>query len=121
MERMETESREQEANVNLDSVISLGEVKRAVKELKSGKAAGSDGVVNELIKFGGGKVVSLVWSLLRNCFDEERVPDQWLEGIIFPLYKQGGKREPYTYRGISLLSVVSKIYEMVLYIRLGEW
>merc|ERR1712115_423166 len=30
VERMETESREQEANVDLDSVISLGEVRRAV-------------------------------------------------------------------------------------------
>ena len=62
-----------------------------------------------------------MWSLLRNCFDEERVPEQWLEGIIFPIYKQGDKRDPYNYRGISLLSVVSKIYEMVLYRRLGEW
>ena len=121
VERMETESKEQESSVELDSVISLGEVKRAVKDLKAGKAAGSDGVVNELIKFGGGKVVSLVWNLLRNCFDEERVPEQWLEGIIFPLYKQGDKRDPYNYRGISLLSVVSKIYEMVLYRRLDEW
>ena len=51
---METESKEQESSVDLDSVISLGEVKRAVKDMKAGKAAGSDGVVNELIKFGGG-------------------------------------------------------------------
>ena len=56
VERMETESKEQESNVDLDSVIRLGEVKRAVKDLKAGKAAGSDGVVNELIKFGGGRV-----------------------------------------------------------------
>ena len=46
--------------MDVDGIISRGEVEKAIKELKAGKAAGCDGVVNELLKYGGeGSRVSL--------------------------------------------------------------
>ena len=59
--------------------------------------------------------------MLRNCFRKEKVPEQWLEGVIFPLYKQGDRRDPYNYRGITLLNAFSKVFETVLYRRLVKW
>ena len=40
---------------------------------------------------------------------------------MFPIHKKGDKSDPYNYRGISLLSVVSKVYEAVLYKRVDDW
>ena len=44
-----------------------------------------------------------------------------MKGIVFPIHKAGDGRIPDNYRGISLLNIVSKIYEGVLYNRLNKW
>ena len=41
--------------------------------------------------------------------------------MIFPIHKEGDKRNPGNYRGISLLSIVGKIYAAVLQERLSKW
>ncbi len=49
------------------------------------------------------------------CFREGRVLSDWRDAYIVPLYK--GKGENYVcsnFRGISLLSVVGKVYGRVL-------
>ena len=55
VEEMEKESEEWDGKMDLGGIISRGEVEKAIKELKAGKAAGCDGVVNELLKYGGGR------------------------------------------------------------------
>ena len=63
----------------------------------------------------------VIWSLCERCRSTETAPAQWLKGIMFPIHKKGDKRNPYNYRGITLLSVVSKIYETILTKRLSKW
>ena len=41
---------------------------------------------------------------------EELVPRQWREGLIVSLFKKGDKEDPGNYRGITLLSVVGKVF-----------
>ena len=41
-------------------------------------------------------------------------PDQWREGIIIPLHKKGDKNDANNYRGITLLSCLSKIFTSIL-------
>ena len=94
---------------------------KAIKKLKNGKATGTDGIANELIKFGGPNVKRLVWFLLSKCFEKERTPKEWLKGILHPLYKSGDKRDPLNYRGIALLNCMSKLYETILQKRLEDW
>ena len=43
------------------------------------------------------------------CY-EEVVPPQWREGLIFNVFKKGDKEDPGNYRGITLLSVVGKVF-----------
>ena len=43
---------------------------------------------------------------------------KWSEAIIVPIYKKGSRAECSNYRGISLLSVVGKIYARVVCDRL---
>ena len=41
---------------------------------------------------------------------EETVPKQWREGLIVILFKKGDREDPGNYRGITLLSVVGKLF-----------
>ncbi|NRA91849.1 MAG: reverse transcriptase family protein [Psychroserpens sp.] len=71
--------------------------------------------------FGGDKMNQAIWQLCKVMFDNENVSDDWLDGIIFPIYKDDDRRDPLNYRGITLLSVVSKVYTSILNQRLSEW
>ena len=49
------------------------------------------------------------------AFKSDVVPEDWRSAVIVPLYKSKGARtECKNYRGISLLSVVGKIYAVIL-------
>ena len=53
------------------------------------------------------------------AFESGVVPEDWRSAVIVPLYKGKGQRtECSNYRGISLLSMVGKIYAQILVDRL---
>ena len=105
----------------LNEPIRFEEVRKTINRLKNGKAAGIDEIVNEIIKFGGDPVHTVIWQLIRTCFESERIPQDWMKGIIFPIYKAGDGRNPENYRGITLLCIICKIYMIVLNERLSMW
>ena len=111
-------------NKELDQEITLEEVRKAVSQLKRGKAVGVDGVMNEVFKYGGDRVTVYLWKLFCRIFDNEVFPKQWAQGMIFPLFKGGGeeaKVDTSKYRGITLLSIIGKIYTDILNTRISDF
>ena len=49
---------------------------------------------------------------------EEVVRKEWREGLIVDLFKRGDNEEPVYYKGITLLSVVRKVFCKILNNRL---
>ena len=122
--KQEVKSNEQDPSSianELDEPISYKEVADAIQAQKNGKAAGIDGLVSEIIKYGGESIERAVWRMCEEMFRLEHIPRDWARGIIFPLHKEGDPRVPDNYRGITLLSVVGKIYAMVLNNRVKRW
>src|SRR3954452_11569279 len=68
----------------------------------------------EVMKEGGEILRLAVWKMCREAWRVERVPRDWRQGVIVPLYKDGDNRDPLNYRGITLLSIVGKVYNRVL-------
>ena len=62
-----------------------------------------------------------LWKLCREVFQLEMIPKDWARGLIFPIFKEGDPKVPDNYRGITLLSVVGKLYSMVLNRRVTGW
>jgi hypothetical protein len=108
-------------NVELNQPISEDEVMKVIAILKQGKAAGVDAMVNEILMFGGEGIGKATANLCQFMFSCEKVPKDWARGLIFPLYKDGDVRNPDNYRGITLLSVVGKVYASVLNARVMKW
>ena len=108
-----------------------GELHAALQQMSLGKAAGADGVTAELLKFGGDglwetvvKVCREQWLLLTEAAPGSEVvwPDEWCVGLVVPLWKRkGNKKDKSTWRGITLLSVGSKLLARVVASRLRSW
>lgn len=95
--------------------VTKEEVERALSEVKSGKAPGLDGCMVECLKKGGVVVVDWLVRLFNVCFDRGMVPLDWCSACVVPLYKGKGDRfECGNSRGISLLSVVGKVYGRIV-------
>ena len=72
-------------------------------------------MTGEIIKGGGDKVVDWISWLCNMAFESGIVPEHWRSAVIVLLCKGKGERtECKNYRGISLLSVVWKIYVGIL-------
>ena len=91
--------------------IGRAEVEVRSIKLKNGKAAVKDEITGEMIKGGGDRVVNWIWRLCNMAFESSGMPEEWRSAVIVPLYLSKRKRtECMNYRGISLLSMVGKIY-----------
>ena len=97
------------------------EVSAAIRELQIGKAAGPDGIVPELIKYGGADLNSKLTAFFGACWDKSRLPQELKDAQIVHLYKgKGDKSVCDNHRGISLLSIAGKVLAKVLLARLNE-
>ena len=71
-----------------DREIDPAEISRCLRKLKNIKTGGSDGLVGELLKYGGSGMVDLLQQLFSVIWHEEMVPPQWREGLIVNLFKR---------------------------------
>ena len=98
--------------------VTREEVERAVKKLRNGKAAGEDSIVHELLKNDGTSLIDWLWELLLEGWKSGNVPEDWKSTTLVPLHKKRDRKICDNYRGISLLSVPSKVMSLVLLERL---
>ena len=97
---------------------SLDEVAAAISGLKNNKAPGLDGLPAELFKTGCEELVVVLHQLIERVWIEERLPDEWMIGVICPIHKKGCKMTCSNYRGISLLPSAYKVLSKILSSRL---
>ena len=105
----------------LDKELHKGEIEKCVCKLKNNKTGESDGLVGELLMYGGGGMVDLLHQLFKVVWHEETIPEQWREGLIVNLFKKRDKEDPGNYRGITLLCVVGKVFCKVINNRLVQY
>ncbi len=100
----------------LDTPFTIEEVDAAVSKLQNGKAAGHDHVTPEHLKFGGASLKKWLCQIFNEILSQETIPAWFQQGILIPCYKGKGK-DPLvcnSYRGITLLPVLSKVLERVV-------
>ena len=96
------------------------EIKRAIRTLKNGKAAGPDGIPAEALKADIDTATDILHNLFAKIWDEEKVPADWREGLVIKLPKKGDLRDCSNYRGIMLLSVPGKVLNRVILDRVKD-
>jgi len=97
--------------------ITTDEVRRAVKGMKNGKAAGP-GLQIELVKTAPIAVHEVLARLFNKCLQGEDIPQDWKKAHITSIYKKGDRRKCENYRGISITSSIGRLYGRVIKMRL---
>jgi len=93
---------------------SASEFELAIDKIKNHKSPGIDEIPAELIKAGGGTVCLEIHKLITSIWKKEKLPEEWKESFIVPIYKKGDKTDCNNYRGISLLPTTYKILSNIL-------
>ena len=90
------------------------EIKRVVQTLKNGKAPEIDQITPELFKVD----TESPCVELRRLFDliwlEEKLPEQWKQGLISKIPKKGNLQQCGNWRGVTLLPIASKVLRKIL-------
>jgi hypothetical protein len=98
------------------------EVKCIIKKLKNGKAPGEDGITAQVIKSIKGPLSYPLSEAINSILKSEIYPDILKRAVVKPIYKrEGAENEPKNYRPISLLSILNKIVESVIYKRIFKF
>jgi len=98
------------------SMINVELVDKCLRNIKKGKACGPDGLCCESLLFAHPKLIMLLSALFRSMAVHQYVPINFGKGIIVPLIKDktGDVSSCNNYRAITLVPIISKLFEHIL-------
>ena len=99
--------------------FTMEELQEAMNTIKPGKAAGLDGITPEMIKHFGIKTLEWILALFNNCATTFKIPKIWKKAKVAALLKpKKDPKLPKSYRPISLLCTLYKLYERLVLSRI---
>ena len=96
-------------------------VLNAIKQLKNGKAPGTDKISTTLIKDAAAFIWKPLTMILNSSLKYGAFPDIWKLAKVTPIFKSGSKRDGNNYRPISLISVFSRLLEKIVHDQLVKY
>lgn len=100
-------------NINIEP-ITEDEIIKAIKRLINGKSPGIDSITAEVLKVDIETTTKVMHKLFQQTWNHAAIPHNWAKGIIIKLPKKGDLSDCNNWRGVTLLSVPSKIFLRVL-------
>ena len=96
------------------------EIIAAIRYLKNGKSPGQDSLNAELFKEEPEFAAQVLQPLYATIWEEKQLPDGWAEGVIVKIPKKGALSNCNNWRGMTLLSVPSKILAKLIIKRISQ-
>ena len=98
------------------------QVERSLKQVKACTTAGHDGLSATLIKKLAPALTPNVTQIFNSCISTSVFPDCWKMANISAIWKnKGAKNDVSNYRPISVLPILSRIFEKMLSNQLGNF
>lgn len=94
------------------------EIIKIISSLDNNSSSGVDGISTKSIKCLKDSIAESLSNCINKCLTEGTFPNTLKIAKVSPIYKSGVKTDPSNYRPISVLPIISKIFERILYNRL---
>ena len=94
------------------------EISECISKLNNKKSSGYDLISNRVLKATNITISSYLKTLFNQCIYEGVFPDTFKIAQVIPLFKGGNKEDCNSYRPISLLPSLGKLFEKLLSSRL---
>jgi len=103
-------------NTLLETIeITPSKVASVISDLDPSKATGPDGIPVILFQMCSPELSPILSKLFKKCMSESCFPGTWKQPSVIPVFKNCGERsDPRNYRPISLLPIISKIFETLI-------
>ena len=99
----------------LDNVTFTPElIKAKIKKMKPSPTPGVDGFTVPLLQHVCDQISKPLSLIYNKSIQENKVPTDWREANVTPIFKKGARGKPSNYRPISLTSVPCKIMESII-------
>lgn len=100
---------------------SVTAVVKLLLEINVRKATGLDGIPCKLLKLAASIVGPSLSGIFKCSIETTIFPNEWKLAKVSPVFKKGSKDDLNNYRPISVTSVVSKIFERLVYNQFYEY
>ena len=92
-----------------------------IKNIKTSRSTGHDGISSELLKLINNDISACITLIINQSIKSGIFPDRLKIAKVTPIYKKDDKTFIKNYRPISVLPVISKIFETVICDQLCEY
>ena len=102
-------------------VASENDIIKAFSKLKSKSSSGFDGISSKLLKLIKPLLIPVILKIFNQSIKTKVFPDKMKVAKVVPVFKKGDPSQFNNYRPISLLPVISKIFERVLHDQIYDY
>ena len=95
--------------------INAEQVREAIGKLRTSKSFGDDGISSYFLKLAMPFIEDSLVFLFNTSLETNQFPDPWKIARVSPIFKDGEKTEKSNYRPISVLPVVSRLFEKLVF------
>ena len=101
--------------------VSIVKVYNLINNLSTSKATGIDKISAKVLRAAASAIAPSLTEIFNMSIDSNRFPSDWKTARVIPLFKNSQRSVLDNYRPISILPVVSKIMERLLYNEISDY
>ena len=95
--------------------VELKDIRDAFAKVKTAKSFGIDNISSYFMKLALPYIENSLAFLFNTSIETSQFPDSWKVARITPIFKDGDNTEKSNYRPISVLPVISKLFEKLVF------
>ena len=101
--------------------IVVQDIRDAMSKIKTSKSLGSDNISSYFLKLATPYIENALVFMFNTSLETSQFPDCWKNARITPIFKEGDRTERSNYRLISVLPVISRLFEKLVFDQLYEY
>ena len=101
--------------------IVVQDIRDAMGKIKTSKSLGSDNIPSYFLKLATPYIENTLVFMFNTSLETSQFPDCWKNARITPIFKEGDRAERSNYRPISVLPVISRLFEKLVFNQLYEY